>query len=239
MRSVYGPVRSWRFGRSLGIDPIGIEPKICSFNCLYCQLGTKGILTSKRSEFVSSEVVKEELELALAKFPGIDIITFSGTGEPTLASNFGELVDKVRSLTTVRIGVLTNSSLLSNSDVRHDVMKADVIVAKLDAATESTFFAVNHPHEDIEFADVIHGIEMTRKEFDGSFQLEVMFVEENMQEASGIAEICKRISPDILYLNTPLRPCAKQPLGKREMKKLRKYFEEFTAKMVYDEDRRL
>ncbi|MBC7107926.1 MAG: radical SAM protein [Methanomassiliicoccales archaeon] len=239
MRSVYGPVRSWRFGRSLGIDPIGVEPKICSFNCLYCQLGNKGVLTSKRSEFVSSEIVKEELELALAKFPVIDIITFSGTGEPTLASNFGELVDTVRSVATVRIGVLTNSSLLFDSEVRRDVMKTDVIVAKLDAATESSFRAVNRPHEDIEFADVIHGIEMTRKEFGGSFQLEIMFVEENMHEASRIAEICKRVSPDILYLNTPLRPCAKKPLGKREMKILGKYFEGLAAKMVYNEDRQL
>ncbi|MDH7508297.1 MAG: radical SAM protein [Methanomassiliicoccales archaeon] len=236
MRSVYGPVRSWRFGRSLGIDPIGVEPKICSYNCLYCQLGSKGVLTCKRSEFVSSEAVREELELALAKFPEIDIITFSGTGEPTLASNLGELVDVVRSVTTVKIGVLTNSSLLFDSEVRRDIRKTDVIVAKLDAATESSFRAVNRPHEEIEFANVIHGMEMMRKEFEGSFQLEIMFVEENMHEASRIAEICKRVSPDIVYLNTPLRPCAKKPLGKREMRALGNYFIGLAAKMVYDGD---
>ncbi len=83
---IYGPVFSWRLGRSLGIDPISKEKKICTFDCLYCQLGKTDRLTNIRSMFVPTvEIIKEIRKIPPLK---IDYLTFSGRGEPTLASTW-------------------------------------------------------------------------------------------------------------------------------------------------------
>ena len=127
MSIIYGPVASWRLGRSLGIDLLSVKEKTCSFNCVYCQLGKTTLLLSERREFVSLVELTRELD-SVTKI-GADYVTFSGTGEPTLASNLGRAIEVVRSIVQLPVAVLTNSSLMSSGDVRCELAKADVVVA--------------------------------------------------------------------------------------------------------------
>jgi len=115
---IYGPVPSWRLGSSLGIDPLSAKDKICSFDCIYCQIGKTTIHTKKRKVFVSAEQLIEELK----SLPPVDIdyITFSGRGEPTLAKNLGEMIAEVKKIRKEPVAVLTNASLLYDKEVRED-----------------------------------------------------------------------------------------------------------------------
>ena len=146
MNIVYGPVPSWRLGRSLGIDLVSAQGKTCTFDCVYCQLGRTTCSTDQRQVFVETE----QLQAELATLPPIEIdyVTFSGTGEPTLAANLCEALRLVGEWSAPRglpTAVLTNASLLSRPDVRRDLAHADLVVAKLDAPNEALFQVINRP----------------------------------------------------------------------------------------------
>lgn len=221
MGIVYGPVNSWRLGSSLGIDPICRDPKVCSFNCVYCQLGKRGIVTNIKSQFVPTEELICELETMKKK--EIDVVTFSGTGEPMLASNLKEMAEAIKARLTKPLAILTNSSLFSDGGLE-TLESFDIVIAKLDAATERTFRKVNRPHASIEFEKVLEGIFYVSDQFSGSFRLQIMFVEANLHEARQIADLCRDIGPEIIYLNTPLRPCAVSPLKKNEIDSIKNHF---------------
>jgi len=134
---VYGPVPSWRLGRSLGIDLLSQKAKTCNFNCIYCQLGETVNPVTQRGEFVSLAQLSDELN----EVRGIaaDYVTFSGTGEPTLAINLGQAIEVAKSTLNLPVAVLTNSSLMPSKGVRHDLAKADVVVATVDAHSQKLF----------------------------------------------------------------------------------------------------
>ena len=91
---IYGPVPSWRLGRSLGVDLLPGRGKTCCFGCVYCQLGTTTNPLTERSEFVSLDDLARELQSL--KHVRADHATFSGMGEPTLASNLGRAIELVK-----------------------------------------------------------------------------------------------------------------------------------------------
>ncbi|MGB3057677.1 MAG: radical SAM protein, partial [Candidatus Omnitrophota bacterium] len=201
---IYGPVPSWRLGRSLGVDPISAEVKICSFDCVYCQLGKTKMLTGRRKNFVPvSKIVQEIRSLPTVK---IDYITFSGAGEPTLAKNLGEMIKTVKSIRKEPVAVLTNSSLMHRKDVRKDLSHADLVVAKLDASSEKTFKEINRPLKGITLQKVIDGIKKFSAGYAGKLALQIMFIKENEKFAGEIAQLAKKIDADEIQLNTPLRP---------------------------------
>jgi len=230
--TVYGPVSSWRLGRSLGIDPICAERKICTFDCMYCSLGRTARKTVDRRIFVPARVVERALKEALKKVEA-DVVTFSGTGEPTLAENLGELIETARDVSGLPIAVLTNSSLLFRKDVRRELARADVVKGKLDASNDELFKRINCPHEKISLSKVIKGLENFRKEFAGSFALEIMFVPENKQFSEEIAKIVRTIKPDEIQINTPLRPSPVRPLTPAELRDVQKSFKGMNFRTVY------
>ena len=140
--SVYGPVRSWRVGMSLGVDPICIN-SVCSFNCTYCQLGLIQVRINERQVFVPTDKVMKDL--AVSRWREADIITVSGSGEPTLAANLGEIVEGLKAYTGKPVLVLTNGTLLHVPAVQADLNRCDKVFVKLDAATEETFRRINRP----------------------------------------------------------------------------------------------
>ena len=160
---VYGPVPSWRLGRSLGIDLLSTERKTCSFDCIYCQLGPTVHPLTERREFVSLSQLASELEAV--KGVEADYVTFSGVGEPTLAENLGRAISMSRSLLDRPVAVLTNSSLMPREDVRRDLVAADVVVAKVDAADEETFHRVNRPVPGYSLDEVLQGIDLFRRSY--------------------------------------------------------------------------
>ncbi len=212
---LYGPVASWRLGSSLGIDPISAREKICTFDCIYCQLGKTKVFSDERREFIPVKRLLDEIEM-LSPVP-IDYITFSGAGEPTLASNLGDMIKAVRQIRKEKIAVITNTSLLNRADVRGDLALADFVLAKLDAWDIRSFWEVNRPMRDIRIDAVIESLKEFRALFKQRLALQMMFVENNKNDATRLARIADEIKPDEVQINTPLRACAVQPLPESEM----------------------
>ena len=232
MKTVYGPVASWRLGKSLGVDLICSPKKICSFDCTYCQLEKTEKITSKRDTFVSIEKVGEEVKNAIEHITP-DVITFSGTGEPTLANNMNEAIETIRGLTNIPLAILTNSSLLYDENVQKTLHNLDIIVAKLDAPNQELFQKISHPAEGITFEKTLRGIKAMKKEFHGKFSLQIMFINENKNHANELAELSRKIEPDEIQINTPLRPCAVSPLSKKELDNIEKSFTGLNTISVY------
>lgn len=229
---IYGPVPSWRLGRSLGIDLLSTDGKTCSFDCIYCQLGSTLYPLVARREFVSLEQVTTELEAV--RDIEADYATFSGVGEPTLASNLGRSILIVKSTLHLPVAVLTNSSLMPREDVRRDLSEADVVVAKIDAPEEELFHQINRPFGGYSFDEILQGIKLFRKNYKGKLALQLMFVELNKRFAREMAEIARSLSPDEVQLNTPLRPCAVEPLSPREMAAIKEDFQGLNTVQVYE-----
>lgn len=201
---IYGPVRSWRLGNSLGVDLLCID-SICSFECVYCQLGKINNVTTERQVFVSTKRVLSELQ----KFDwqSVDVITFSGSGEPTLAANLGEVIADVKATTEKPCAVLTNSSLLSDASVRDDLSTVDKVFCKLDAWNADVFRRVDRPHHNLSFENVIKGLKLLRTEFKGFMALQTMILSGmSDDEIDEFAQIISDIKPDEVQLNLPLRP---------------------------------
>ena len=225
MSIIYGPVPSWRLGRSLGIDLLSTRGKTCSFDCVYCQLGRTIHSLDEPKEFVPVSKLVSELE----QVRGVraDYATFSGVGEPTLASNLGQAIEIVKSGLGLPVAVLTNSSLMPIEDVRQALAKADVVVAKLDAPTEELFHIINRPSTSYSLAEVLEGIRRFRLEFSVKLAVQMMFIEANKGYAPEMVRIAEQLSPDEVQLNTPLRPCAVKPLPPEDISAIRQAFSRF------------
>lgn len=220
---IYGPVPSWRLGRSLGIDLLSTKGKACSFDCIYCQLGRTAHPLVERKEFVSLDKLAEELKVV--RDIAADYVTFSGVGEPTLASNLGEAIALVRSVLELPVAVITNSSLMTREDVRHELGLAHVVVAKVDAPSEELFRQINRPSVGCSTLDgIIRSIQLFRQEYEGKLALQMMFVEANKSYAPEMANIAEQLLPDEVQINTPLRPCAVPPLAPEDISAIRQAF---------------
>src|SRR5947209_19916192 len=87
--TVYGPVNSWRVGRSLGVDLLAVN-SVCSFRCVYCQLGRINVHTDERRVYVPT--LKVLADLRASAWLEADVVTLSGSGEPTPAAHMGWVV---------------------------------------------------------------------------------------------------------------------------------------------------
>lgn len=228
---IYGPVSSWRLGKSLGIDPISNKEKICTFDCVYCQCGKTGIFKDKREIFVLTEKLLEEIK-SLPTLE-IDYITFSGRGEATLAKNLGEMITEIKKVRKEKLAVITNASLIHRKDVQEDLKLADLVMAKLDAPSEELFLKINKPMQGIEFDRILKGIKEFRAIYKGKLALQIMFIEENKLYAKSLATIAKALNPDEVQLNTPLRPCGVKPLSKEELDIIKMAFKGMNVISVY------
>jgi wyosine [tRNA(Phe)-imidazoG37] synthetase (radical SAM superfamily) len=229
---IYGPVPSWRLGRSLGVDMVSQPEKTCSFNCVYCQLGPTRHHTAQRREFVPVARLVAELE-ALPPLE-VDTVTFSGTGEPTLAGNLGEAIAAVKERLPAPVAVLTNASLLPDPEVRADLARADTVAAKLDAPTEALLQEVNRPVPGITLAGIVAALRLFRQEYRGRLALQVMFIEANESAAETLAALARQIAPDEVQVNTPLRPCPVPPLPPEAIRRLQQAFTGLRVVSVYE-----
>ncbi len=208
MAYFYGPVLSKRLGFSLGVDVI--PRKVCSFDCVYCQLGKTTKKTVKRQEFVDLKKFEEELKTIVKRNLKIDYITFSGSGEPTLHKNLDRMIDIVKKITKNKypVCVITNSSLLWKKEVRYELKKADLIIPSLDAGTSKVFLRINRPHSSVSFKKLVEGLILLRKDFPKEIWLEIMLVKgmnTNMKEIERIKRLIEKILPDRIHLNLPTR----------------------------------
>jgi wyosine [tRNA(Phe)-imidazoG37] synthetase (radical SAM superfamily) len=231
MKYLYGPVTSRRLGLSLGVDIVPF--KVCTLDCVYCQLGGTIEKTTERKEYVSAEVILAQLRETLAQGLKADFITIGGSGEPTLNSGLGELIDGIKKITDIPVAVLTNGTLLYRQDVRADCAKADVVLPSLDAGDNRTFDQINHPHEDIVIENLISGLCAFRNEFAGQIWLEIFLIEGLNTDARQIAKIkdaIEHIRPDKVQLNTSVRPTTRADIKKVDAEKLEAIAEELGEK---------
>jgi len=163
---LFGPVPSRRLGMSLGVDLV--PKKVCSLDCIYCEVGDTTKLTTKRMEYIPYDKVISELKHYFENNPDPDYITFSGSGEPTLNSRMGDVLQFIKQQKpNVPIAVLTNGTLLYDKKVRDELMDANVVLPSLDAATE-TIFQKNKPScKTTHTRKHIRGLIDFRKEFSG------------------------------------------------------------------------
>ncbi len=205
---LFGPVPSRRLGMSLGVDLV--PKKVCSLNCVYCEVGPTTKLTTQRLEYIPYKKVIKEISAYFAASPPPDYITFSGYGEPTLNSAIGKIIKFIKNnQPDIPVAVLTNGTLFSSVVVRKELQNADLVLPSLDAASQVVFEKVNVPAEGLIIDEYIQGLVDFRKEFTGKIWLEVFILPGyNDHEA----ELCKlksailEIKPDRIQLNTLDRP---------------------------------
>lgn len=207
-RYIFGPVPSRRLGMSLGVDLV--PKKVCSLDCVYCEVGQTTKLTLDRKEYIKSDKIKEELTQYFNENPDPDYITFSGSGEPTLNANIGEILQFIKKRKPkIPIAVLTNGTLLFNKEVRDAIKAADVVLPSLDAATEEVFNKINRPANNLNIDRYIQGLIEFRKEFKGKIWLEIFILpgyNDHQSELNELKKIILKIKPDSVQLNTLDRP---------------------------------
>jgi wyosine [tRNA(Phe)-imidazoG37] synthetase (radical SAM superfamily) len=225
---IYGPVPSRRLGRSLGVDLLPF--KICSYDCIYCQLGRTKEKTILRKEYVKTSDVIEEIRRKISEGSEMDFITFAGSGEPTLHKNLKEIILRIKEMTKTPVAVLTNGSLLYLQEVADALLNADVVIPSLDAGSKTVFLKVNRPAPTISFEKMCEGIINFSKIFNGKFLLEIMVVKgfnDSDEEIKKIAFYANQMKIDKIQLNTVIRPPAEsfaKPLSQQELIRLQKYF---------------
>lgn len=209
---VYGPVPSRRLGQSIGIN--NIPPKICSYSCIYCQLGRTDKMRAVRQIFYRPEDIFHEAELKMKQLNSqnrhADYFSFVPDGEPTLDINLGTEINLLKQF-HVKIAVITNASLLWMDDVKNDLMKADWVSVSIDAADNNTWRKIDRPHGSLNQRDIMNGIIEFSQSYKGTLVTETMLVDGiNDQEICirKIAEQLLLIQPSKAYLLVPTRPPA-------------------------------
>ncbi|WP_319541662.1 radical SAM protein [uncultured Pseudodesulfovibrio sp.] len=206
---VFGPVMSGRLGRSLGLDLLG--DRICSMDCVYCEVGATRNLTVERKPYVAATAILKEL--AAWKEEGLDtpdMVTLGGLGEPCLNSEMAEVIIGARQLfPDTQIAVLTNASLIGNPEVRRELALADVVLPSLDSLLDDEFTRVNRPCKGFSPQGIADGLLEFRKEFNGKIFLEILLAEginDTNENLGRLKNFCKRLAPDRVDVVTLTRP---------------------------------
>ena len=236
---VYGPVDSWRYKKSLGINILGNVKRICTYSCIYCELGPfsikeqKNLYKFERDVFVQTDLIISEFKKFLDKY--FDVITFSGAGEPTLAKNIKEVQKEIKNIVPDKpIILLTNSSLLYLDEAREDISNFDIIDAKIDAVSEEFLKKINRPFEFVKIENILYGIKKLKEEFKGKLHIQIMITDINYNHIEKISKFVNEIKPDEIHLNTPTREPWKKPLPPQKLLPLKKYFKDLKVRTPYD-----
>ena len=235
----FGPVPSRRLGHSLGVN--NIEPKTCSYSCIYCQVGPTTDRALDRRSFYDPERIRAEVEGHIAKVRArghaIDYLSFVPDGEPTLDNDLARTIDLLRA-TGIKIAVITNSSLLWKRDVRNALKKADWVSVKVDTVDENSWHILNRPHLDLRLPAVLAGIVAFAAEYSGFLAAETMLVDginTDVRQAEQLAEFLARISPDTSYLSVPTHPPAFRGVNGPDEQTLNDFFQIFDAALKHVE----
>lgn len=221
---LFGPVPSRRLGMSLGVDLV--PKKVCSLDCVYCEVGRTTLLTTERKEYVLYSKVIEELEHYFVNNPDPDYITFSGSGEPTLNLRIGDVILYLKKKkANIPIAVLTNGTLLYDSKVREELMQADLVLPSVDAVSDKAFGKLNRPAGDLTASKYIEGLVEFGRVFKGKIWLEVFILPEyndDREELERLKETILKINPTSIQLNTLDRPGTVPDLHKAPLSQLKK-----------------
>lgn len=208
----FGPIPSRRLGRSLGIN--NIPPKICTYSCIYCQIGKTSNMKIQPQVFYPSfkifNEVQKKVEKSREKGESIDYLTFVPDGEPTLDINLGKEIKLIKSL-GIKIAVISNSSLIDQKQVKENLKEADLVSLKIDSVEEEIWRRVNHPHRSLCLKSILDGILEFSRIFKGKIITETMLIKninDDNQNIKKVADFLAQLKPSKSYLSLPIRPPA-------------------------------
>jgi wyosine [tRNA(Phe)-imidazoG37] synthetase (radical SAM superfamily) len=210
MNYIFGPVNSRRLGRSLGIDLF--REKICSLNCIYCEVGATTLLTCERAEYAPTAAVKAEIDAFFAdqeRAAEVDFVTVTASGEPTLHSGLGEILAHLKLRAAKPVAVLTNGTLLWDAQVRRELAAADVVIPSLDSALPVGFRKIDRPARCLDLAKIIEGLTVFSHEFHGQIWLEILLaqgINDTDEEVAALCQAAAQMRLDRIQLNTVIRP---------------------------------
>ena len=210
----FGPVPSRRLGKSLGIN--NIPSKVCTYSCLYCQVGRTTAMTTDRLIFYHPEEIFRSVQERLAKTKEtaekVDYLAFVPDGEPTLDIHLVDELTMMKSL-GIPVGVITNGSLLWRRDVIEALAEADWVSLKIDAVDERIWRRIDRPHKTLKLPSILAGMEEFAGAFAGKLVTETMLVEginDSEPCLAKTAEFIQSLKPSAAYLSIPTRPPALQ-----------------------------
>ena len=208
----FGPVPSRRLGQSLGIN--NIPPKICTYSCVYCQIGKTIHMENKRREFYKIDEIIQDVEKKVKEANKreeiIDYLTFVPDGEPTLDINIGKEIEFLKSL-GIKIAVITNASLIWKKDVRDDLCKADWVSLKVDALSKDIWQRIDRPHKSLNLEKILNAMLKFAERFEGELTTETMLIKginDYYEEIEKIASFLTKLRPHKSYISIPTRPPA-------------------------------
>jgi len=206
----FGPVPSRRLGNSLGINNIPVK-KICTYSCVYCQVGITKHYSITREAFYDPVKIYEEVANHLHKISNKpDYLTFVADGEPTLDINLGKSIEKLKNF-EIPIAVITNASLLNDPEVRTELSLADWVSVKIDVNDESVWKKLNRPHKNLSFDKYLEGLFLFSSTFRGTLASETMLVQglnDQVDLIRSTATLIKQVQPFVAYVSVPTRPPA-------------------------------
>ena len=231
----FGPVPSRRLGRSLGIN--NIPPKICSYACVYCQVGKTLKMQVERKPFFSAKdivrSVEERVDRIKKQKETIDYLCFVPDGEPTLDINLGTHIDALKAL-GIPVAVISNGSLIDQASVQDDLLEADWVSLKVDAVNESLWREINRPHRKLNLNQILDGMKIFRQKFDGILATETMLIKDINDSEEACREVSRflaELQPDIAYLSIPTRPPAEQSIHTADPRALNRAFQCVASKV--------
>ncbi len=237
MKYLFGPVPSRRLGISLGVDLV--PHKVCSLNCVYCEVGRTTNLTIERKEYVLIDEVIKELNDYLSENPELDFITFSGQGEPSLNSGLGKVIDFIKdNFPQYKVAVITNGTLFFDEQVRNEISRTDVLLPSLDAVSKISFLKINRPNKNLNINQIIEGLIQLRKEFNGKIYLEIFCVPElndTQNELTLLKKTIHKIKPDLIQLNTLDRPGTEnwvKPVSRKKLEEISNFFRPLPIEII-------
>ena len=236
-KHLFGPVPSRRLGISLGVDLV--PHKVCSLNCIYCEVGRTTNLTIKREEYIPLNDIITELKSYLDNKPELDYITFSGAGEPLLHNAIGKVITFIKEIyPQYKLALLTNSTLLYNENVRKEILEIDLLLPSLDAVSKKVFNKLNRPNSKLDNDKIIEGLIKFSKDFSGKIWLEVFIVpglNDTTEELELLKNVINDIAPDQVQLNTLDRPGTEswiEPVTKNRMEEIAEFLKPLPVEII-------
>jgi wyosine [tRNA(Phe)-imidazoG37] synthetase (radical SAM superfamily) len=237
---IFGPVKSRRLGRSLGIELV--PKKVCTMNCIYCEVGKTTNLTLERKEYYPWDLIERSILQAKEIEDTFDVLTFTGSGEPSLNIHFEKALRLAKKIIKKPVAVLTNATLLDIPSIRSALAEVDIVLPSLDAGNPETFKKINRPHPKIELKTIIENLKKLREEMKGEMWLEILFVEginDSEKDLKDLKSAIDYINPHKVQLNTVVRPPAfekAKPLSFEKLKKIAEFLGE-RVEIIVDKER--
>ncbi len=236
-KHIFGPVPSRRLGRSLGVDLVPF--KICNLDCVYCECGTTGATVTVRARYSNPDEIVSEIKDLLDKKPAVDYVTLTGSGEPTLSIDLAYIIRFIkREYPELKIALLTNGVLFSDSAVRNESALVDVVLPSLDAAQQESFRIIDRPAAGVSIERIIDGLKHFRDEYKGQIWLEQFIIpgiNDTEEELLSFKTAMGLIKPDKIQINSLDRPGAEnwvKAAHYQELMAVREFYFPYNAEIV-------